>query len=106
MKKYTDSYEWVHLVDGIATIGITAFAAEEIGEIAFVELPQVGRELCKDEVSCVVESSKAAIDIESPISGKVVSVNESLQLHPELVSKHPETEGWLYRIEPTDPQEI
>jgi len=98
MKKYTDSHEWISIENDKATIGISRFAAAEIGEIAFVELPEVGKILQEGDVASVVESSKAAIDIVSPVSGEVVCVNEVLRTTPELVNQHPETTGWLYQV--------
>ena len=102
MKKYTDSHEWISIENNIATVGISRFAADEIGDIVFVELPEVGKVLKKDDVAAVVESSKAAIDIASPAAGTVVTVNELLHTAPELVSQHPESTGWIYRILLTD----
>ncbi len=106
MKKYTESHEWVEVQASIATIGITQFAAEEIGEVAFVELPHVGEVLQKEDMGAVIESSKAAIDIANPISGVVVEVNEALGKQPQLVHASAEDKGWLYRIQLSTPEEL
>jgi len=106
VKKYTESHDWIVIDGSTATIGITQYAAEDIGEITFVELPTVGEFLEKDDICCVVESSKAAIDIASPVSGKVVKVNEALSTSPDLMNKSAEEQGWIYQIELSDPKEL
>ena len=98
MRKYTESHEWILIENEIATIGITQIAADEIGEIAYVALPEIGKVIHKDDICAVVESSKAAIDIASPVSGEVVAVNKELMDTPERVNEAPEGEGWLYQI--------
>lgn len=106
MKKYRDHSEWVTVTNGIATIGITKLIVDEIGDIAFIALPEVGKKIIKDEVAAVIESSKAAIDIPSPLTGEIVCVNESLRTTPDILNHDPEEKGWLYQIKPHDLKEL
>lgn len=99
MRKCTESHEWIEIESNLATIGITSYAAADIGQIAFVELPKVGLLIEANSVSCIIESSKAAIEIRSPVSGTVVRVNDRLRDAPELIELYPESEGWLYTVE-------
>ncbi len=102
--KYTESHEWLRLEgDGSYTVGITAHAQDELGELVYVELPEVGRKLARDEACCVVESTKAASDVYAPIAGEIVAVNEALRDSPQTVNEKPFGEGWLFRIRPADP---
>ena len=103
--KYTKEHEWVRVEGGTATVGITEFAQSELGEIVFVELPEVGRECEQGESICVAESTKAASDIYAPIRGKVVEVNTALADTPNLVNSSPYDEGWLARLEDFDAAE-
>ena len=98
MKIETDSHEWVRKDGSIATIGITKKASTELGEIVYVELPKVGQNVIKGDEIAVLESTKAAIDIYAPLSGRVVEVNFLLVDKPELVNSDPEGAGWMYRI--------
>ena len=105
--KYTSSHEWVQKNDdGTITMGISDHAQEALGDLVFVELPEVGESFDKEEQFAVVESVKAASDVYSPISGEVVAVNETLEDEPEQVNTHPFAEGWLVRIKPSDESEI
>ncbi len=103
---YTEEHEWVLIEDEYATIGITAYAQEQLGDVVYVELPEVGRQVKRMEEFAVVESVKAASDIYSPLSGEVVEVNETLDNAPELLNKEPYTDGWICRIKLSDPKEI
>ncbi len=99
--KYVDSHEWLSLEeDGTVTIGITDYAQELLGDIVFVELPQVDSQLSADAEAGVVESVKAASDMYLPIAGKVIAVNEALEASPELANTAPYTEGWFFRVQP------
>ena len=98
MRKFTETHEWVDIAQNIATIGITAHAVEEIGETVYVELPQVNKDIQVGCVACVLESTKAAIDITCPVSGHIVEVNSDLQSNLQKINKSPENEGWLFRI--------
>lgn len=97
--KYTDSHEWIREDEGgIATIGITDHAQELLGDLVFVELPEVGTTLTSGDACCVVESVKAASDVYSPLSGEVMEVNELLVDAPETINDSPYDDGWLFKI--------
>lgn len=104
--RYTKEHEWVLLEDGIAIIGITDFAQAELGDIVYVELPSVGTRLGTMEAFGNVESVKSVSDLYSPIGGVVADINTRLTDTPELVNSDPYGEGWMVRLEPTDPLEI
>src|SRR5262245_35972299 len=105
--KYLDSHEWVRLEsDGSVTIGISDHAQGALGDLVFVEVPEVGKALKKGNAAAVVESVKAASDVYSPISGEVVAANESLGSAPELVNQDPYGQGWLFKIKPTNKEEL
>ena len=101
--RYTKEHEWVRMDGEIATIGIAADAQDALGDIVFVELPEVGREVAEGEAVAVVESVKAASDVFSPLAGTVVEVNEAIVEEPALVNRDPTGEGWFFRVEVTDP---
>lgn len=96
--KFTETHEWVYLEEGIATIGVSNYAQEELGDIVYVELPEVGKTVAAGEEAVVLESTKAAADVYSPISGEIVAVNERLQDSPEEINRSPEESGWLFRV--------
>ena len=99
--KYTESHEWLRREpDGSYTVGITAHAQDELGELVYVELPEVGRHLAAQEACCVVESTKAASDVYAPIAGTVTAVNETLADAPQTVNEQPFGAGWLFRLKP------
>ncbi|MBA3957256.1 MAG: glycine cleavage system protein GcvH [Parachlamydiaceae bacterium] len=106
--KYTESHEWVDVQSGtgIATVGITQHAQQELGEIVYVELPEVGKEIKAGAEVAVLESTKAAADVYTPVSGKIVAVNEKLREAAELVNQAPESDGWLFKIQMKDPKEL
>lgn len=105
--KYTDSHEWLRLEqDGTVTVGITDYAQESLGDLVFVEAPQVGRRLKAGEACAVVESVKAASDAYAPITGEVVDTNSRLAAEPELINRSPYDEGWVMRIQPDDASEL
>lgn len=107
MARYAETHEWARLdEDGFVTIGISAYAAESLGDITFVELPEEGASLVKGESFGVVESVKAASDLYAPVSGTVRTVNTALDGRPELVNEGPQTGGWMIRVEPEDPSEL
>lgn len=95
---YTAKHEWVVVEDGIATVGITSFAAESLGDIVFVEVPEAGTEVTAGEPAGEVESTKSVSDIYSPVSGEVVEINESLEDTPEAINSTPFGDGWLFRV--------
>ncbi len=97
--KYTDSHEWVREDEGgIATIGITDHAQEQLGDLVFIELPEAGSTLSAGDACCVVESVKAASDVYSPLTGEVIEVNELLNDAPETINDSPYDDGWLFKI--------
>jgi len=101
--KFTTSHEWVRLDGGdVATIGITDHAQTALGDVVFVELPEVGREVGGNEACAVVESVKAASDVYAPVAGRVVEANERLADDPGLVNRDPTGEGWFYKLEIAD----
>ena len=104
--RYSKEHEWVRADDGNATIGITSFAADELGDIVFIELPEVGGQLTQFGTFGVVESVKAVSDLYAPVSGTVVEVNEALRDAPELMNSDPFGEGWIARVELSDPGEL
>ena len=104
--KYTKEHEWVLIEAGTATVGITDYAQDQLGDIVFVELPAVGDKVSKEDAFGVVESVKAVSDIYAPLSGKVIEVNDDLPDDPEMLNEDPYGDGWIIRIELTDPDEI
>lgn len=106
MKKFTESHEWIVVDQGIGTVGVTHFAQKELGEIVYVELPEVGRSVKAGEEAAVLESTKAAADVYSPVSGKIVEVNTKVSSESDLVNKSAEAEGWLFKIALQDPKEL
>lgn len=106
MKKYTATHEYVTIEGNIATVGISAKAAEELGDVTYVELPEVGKEVKKGEVLCTIESVKSAEDIYVPLSGQIVEVNNDLEDQPEIINEDAENKGWIVKIEFSDQSEI
>ncbi|HWI47923.1 MAG TPA: glycine cleavage system protein GcvH, partial [Rummeliibacillus sp.] len=104
--RYSEEHEWVKTEDGKVRIGITEFAQSELGDIVFVELPQVGDELVADEPFGSVESVKTVSELYAPVSGKVVEINEELEDNPEFVNESPYEKAWMVVIEPTDASQI
>ena len=102
-KRFTKDHEWVTLDGDIATVGITDHAQEQLGELVFIELPVLEREVAAAEACAVVESVKAASDVYSPLAGKVVEVNETIVEDPSIVNTNAEGEGWFFRLELDDP---
>lgn len=105
--KYLPSHEWARVEsDGTVTVGITDHAQESLGDVVFVETPEVGSEVSAGEEAGVVESVKAASDIFSPISGEVIAVNDALEDAPETVNSSPYDDGWFFKVHPTDLSEL
>ena len=101
--RYTVTHEWVRPApDGVFTVGITSFAQDHLGELVYVELPEVGRALAQGEACAVVESTKAASDVYAPLAGLVVEVNAALTGAPQTVNESPYEAGWLFRLRPSD----
>ena len=104
--RYTNDHEWVRLEGDDAVVGITAYAAEQLGDIVFVELPPVGRSVEQAKAFGVVESVKAVSDLYAPVSGEVMAVNEELTSRPELVNGDPFGDGWMVRLRIADVAEV
>ena len=106
MKKYSKTHQWVEVVDGIATLGITKYAAEQLGELSFVELPEVGRQFQAGECFGTVESLKAASEIFAPIGGTVSEVNSELDMEPTKVNEDAEGAGWICKFQNVQEAEL
>jgi glycine cleavage system H protein len=106
MLKFTNDHEWLRIDGDIATVGITQYAQEQLGDLVFIELPAAGRELDRGAAAAVVESVKAASDVYSPLSGEITQVNESIVQEPGLVNSDPMGKGWLFKMKITDASEI
>lgn len=105
--KYTEDHQWIRLEeDNTAVVGITDYAQEQLGDVVYVEMPAVGRELGKDDEAALVESVKAAGEVKMPLTGTVLSINENLQDEPELVNADPEGDGWFMTISIINPEEV
>ena len=104
--KYTQDHEWVRADGDAATIGITDHAQNALGDVVFVELPEVGREVAAGEACAVVESVKAASDVYAPIAGRIVEVNSALTDDPGLINREPYTGGWIMKVKPTNAGEF
>ncbi|WP_339694272.1 glycine cleavage system protein GcvH [uncultured Parasphingorhabdus sp.] len=103
---YTDEHEWVDVEGDTATVGITDYAQEQLGDIVFVEVPDVGTELGQGDDAAVVESVKAASDVYAAVSGEVIEVNEMLEDEPGLVNSSAEEDGWFFRLTLSDKDEL
>lgn len=103
--KFTKTHEWVRIEGDSAVIGITDYAQAELGDIVFVELPRVGEPLTQNSRLGTIESTKAASELYSPLTGEVIEINEALGANPELVNKEPLDKGWMVKIKMADPQE-
>ncbi|HEV3113826.1 MAG TPA: glycine cleavage system protein GcvH [Candidatus Binataceae bacterium] len=104
--RYSKEHEWVATEEEVATIGITDYAQEQLGEIVYVELPAVGDKISKDDAFGVVESVKAVSDIYAPVSGTVVEVNQELPESPEMINEDPYGDGWLVKVKVSDGSEL
>jgi glycine cleavage system H protein len=104
--KYTEEHEWLRLEDDVVVVGITEHATTQLGDIVFVELPDVGTTVIKDEEIVVIESVKAASDIMAPIDGEIVEVNEALTDNPSLINEDAIGAGWFFKIKPSDPSQM
>lgn len=104
--KFTESHEWIKVEDGIGVVGITHHAQKELGEVVYIELPSVGKHVKAGEEVAVLESTKAAADIYTPVSGEIIEINQSLQHFAEKINQSPESEGWLFKIKLVNDSEI
>ena len=104
--RYTKDHEWIRLDGDVATVGITEHAQSQLGDIVYVELPEIGRKIEKGGDAAVVESVKAASDVYAPASGEVVAVNQSLDGAPGSINEEAEGKGWFFRLKPSSPAQI
>jgi glycine cleavage system H protein len=103
---FTEDHEWIKVEDGMATVGITNYAQEQLGDLVFVELPETGRLLVKGDVAVVVESVKAASDVYAPVNGEIVEANTALASDPALVNSAPTGDGWLWKMKLADESQL
>ena len=106
MKKYTESHEWIEVVEGVATIGISEHAQEQLGDIVYVDLPDEGNALSKGDTLCSIESVKSANDVYTPVSGEVVEINGALEDTPETINESAEGEGWICKVKLSNESEL
>ena len=104
--KYTEEHEWISVEAGIGTVGITAYAQEQLGDLVYVELPEAGRQVVKGKEMAVVESVKAASEVYAPVSGEVVEANAKLASEPATVNADAQGAGWFAKIKLSDPSEL
>lgn len=105
-RKFTEDHEWIEVAEDVGTVGITNHAQEQLGDVVFIELPEVGATLARGASVGVVESVKAASDIYSPVSGEVVAINDGLVDDPAQVNGDPEAAAWFYKIRLSKPEEL
>ena len=103
---YTRDHEWVRVEGDIAVVGITNYAQEQLGDVVFVELPEIGKAVAAGDEAAVVESVKAAAEVYAPLDGEVVDVNGNLEGEPGLVNSAPETDGWFFKVKVADPSQL
>lgn len=103
---FTEEHEWVEVEGNIATVGITEYAQQQLGDVVFVDVPGEGKQFDKGDEAAVVESVKAASDVYCPVSGTIVESNDVLADEPDLVNTDPEGDGWFFKLELSDPSEL
>lgn len=106
MIKFTETHEWITVADDVGTVGITDHAQRELGDIVYVELPKIGKSVKKGEEAAVLESTKAAADVYSPVGGTVFEINEKLTGSPELINQASESTGWLFKVKMANPKDL
>ena len=103
---YTDDHEWISVEGDVATVGITDYAQEQLGDIVFVELPETGRVVKKGDVAVVVESVKAASDVYAPVDGEITAANTALSSEPALINSSAAADGWLWKLKLSDTSQL
>lgn len=103
MLKFTDDHEWLRIEDGVATVGITQHATEQLGDLVFVELPETGAEFKAGDTAATLESVKAASDVYAPLSGEIIEINDAIVDDPSIVNSDPTGEGWFFKMKLADP---
>ena len=106
MKLFTDTHEWIEVTGDVGTVGVSAHAQKELGEVVYVSLPEVGRDVQSGQEVVILESTKAAADIYSPVSGTILEVNTKVKEAPDLLNQYPEDQGWIYKISISRPEEL
>lgn len=104
--KFLDSHEWARNDDGVVTVGISNHAQELLGDIVYVELPQIGSSVSQKDGVAIVESVKAASDVYSPLTGEIVEINEKLSDNPEIINSSPYEDGWFFKVKPQNINEL
>jgi glycine cleavage system H protein len=104
--RYTREHEWVRLEGDVAVVGISKYAQDQLGDIVYVELPEIGKKLAKGAEAAVVESVKAASEVYAPVAGEVVAVNQALADEPGKVNESPEVSGWFLKLKPANPGDL
>ncbi len=104
--KYTEDHEWIHVEGDVAVVGITHHAQDALGDVVFVDLPEVGKSFAQKDVAGVVESVKAAADVYMPVSGEIIEVNEDLRNDPSLANSDPLGKGWFFKVKLANPSEV
>ena len=104
--KYTEDHEWIQVEGDIATVGITAHAQDALGDVVFVELPEVGKTYAQKDTAGVVESVKAAADVYMPVSGEIVEINQALADEPSLANSDPMGAGWFFKVKLSDASQL
>ena len=104
--KYTEDHEWLNVDGDIATVGITQHAQDALGDVVFVDLPEVGKTMDAKEIAGVVESVKAAADVYMPVSGEITEVNEALRADPSLANSDPLGAGWFFKVKLSEPAQL
>lgn len=104
--KFTEEHEWLLPEGDLVVVGITSHAAEQLGDVVFIELPDAGTEITKDDEVVVIESVKAASDILAPMDGEIVEVNSALEANPSAINDDAEGEAWFFKMKPADPSEM
>ncbi|MEO1784684.1 glycine cleavage system protein GcvH [Thermodesulfobium sp. 4217-1] len=103
---YSKDHEWLEIEGNVGTIGITDYAQHQLGDITYIEMPEVGSEIKQFSIFCTIESVKAASDVYAPVSGKIKEINEALENTPEIINKSPEGEGWIVKVEVSNVSEF
>lgn len=103
---FTKDHEWIAVEDDVATVGITDFAQNQLGDVVFVELPEIGRVVEAGKEAAVVESVKAASEVYAPVSGEIVAINDGLAEDPALINREPQAGGWFFRVRLSDPGQL
>jgi len=103
---YTEDHEWVSVEDDVCTVGITEFGQTELSDVVYVDLPDIGTAVGQSEPCCSIEAIGSVADLRAPIDGTIVDINMDLESHPEWVNEHPYVDGWIVRIELSDPSQL